>query len=43
MSKRCAVIPPFEMGYVINLRAETFIGIDSTTAYKIALQKLRKK
>lgn len=43
MSKRCAVIPPYEMGYVINLRAETFIGIDSNTAFKLAYKKLRKK
>ena len=43
MSRRCAVIPHTEMGYVINLRAEHFIGIDSNTAYKLAYIKLKKK
>ena len=43
ISRRCAVIPHTEMGYVINLRAEHFIGIDSNTAYKLAYRKLKGK
>ena len=43
MSRRCAVIPHTEMGYVINLRAEHFIGVDSSTAFKLAYIKLKKK
>ena len=43
MSRRCAVIPHTEMGYVINLRAEHFIGISADDAFKLAYIKLKKK
>ena len=43
MSRRCAVIPHTEMGYVINLRAEHFIGISAEEAFKLAYIKLKKK
>lgn len=43
ISRRGAVIPHTEMGYVINLRAENFIGIDSNTAFKLAYKKLKGK
>lgn len=43
MSRRCAVIPHTEMGYVINLRAEHFIGISANDAFKLAYIKLKKK
>ena len=43
MSRRCAVIPHTEMGYVINLRAEHFIGISANDAFKLAFIKLKKK
>lgn len=43
MSRRCAVIPHTEMGYVINLRAEHFIGISANDAFKLAHIKLKKK
>lgn len=43
MSKKCAVIPHTEMGYVINLRAEHFIGISSEEAFKLAYIKLKRR
>lgn len=43
ISRRCAVIPHTEMGYVINLRAEHFIGISADDAFKLAYRKLKGK
>lgn len=42
ISRRGVVIPHSEMGYVINLRAEHFIGISAEQAWKMSLGKLRK-
>lgn len=39
VSKKIAVIPPQEMGYVVNLKAEKFIGVTSETAYATYYQK----
>lgn len=42
MSKKIAIIPPNEIGYVINLKAEKFIGISSEQAYKHYFIKQQK-
>ena len=43
MSRRIAVIPPEEMGHVVYLRAEKFIGISAENAWKLAILKLKGK
>lgn len=43
ISRRGAIIPQTEMGNVINLRAEHFIGISADDAWKLAYIKLKKK
>ena len=43
ISRRGAVIEPNEMGNVISLRSEHFIGIDSNSAYKMAINSTKRK
>lgn len=43
ISRRGAVIEPNEMGNVISLRAEHFIGIDSNSAWKMAINSMKRK
>ena len=43
ISRRGAVIEPNEMGNIVSLRADHFINISAEQAWKIAVQKLRKK
>lgn len=43
ISRRGALIPHTEMGYVINLRAEHFIGISAEDAWKYSIMRLLKK
>lgn len=42
VNKKIAVIPSSEIGYVINLKAEKFIGISSEQAYKHYFVKQQK-
>lgn len=42
ISRRGAVIEPEEMGNIIYLRSEHFIGISADDAFKLAIRKMRK-